>query len=172
MSERLFMIAGKYELLSDPNDKAYDGFLQAAGVSDAHREAWSMVRPSVEITGAGDQWCMKTLSELRNEEALFTSGVETPTQFFEVDTVSVFTVQASNKLLQTFTAFGKETRIVSEFSADGMTSTHASQGCRTGPNRVTVRQPRSAAPRCAGGLPGGRRGDAQPDDPECSPPPP
>ncbi|MFD3760924.1 hypothetical protein [Streptomyces sp. NPDC058622] len=45
-----------------------------------------------------------------------------------MDTVSVFTVEGSNKLVQKFTAAGKESRIVSEFAADGMTSTLSSQG--------------------------------------------
>ncbi|WP_328315424.1 lipocalin/fatty-acid binding family protein [Streptomyces anulatus] len=128
MSERLFMIAGKYELLSDPADKAYDEFLQAAGVSDAHREAWSMVRPAVVVIDEGGQWRMKTLSALANEEVLFTSGVKTPIQFFGVDAISVITVVGGNKLDQKFTAADKEVRILSEFAPDGMTSTHASQG--------------------------------------------
>ncbi|MFD3782165.1 lipocalin/fatty-acid binding family protein [Streptomyces sp. NPDC058612] len=121
-------LVGKYELLSDPSDKAHDDFLQAAGVSDAHREAWSMVRPSVEISGVGGQWRMRTLSELGNEETLVTPGAGNPTQSFGVDTVSVFTVEGSNKLVQKFTAAGKESRIVSEFAADEMTSTLSSQG--------------------------------------------
>ncbi|MFD6231879.1 lipocalin/fatty-acid binding family protein [Streptomyces sp. NPDC060232] len=122
------MIAGKYELLSDPSDKAYDEFLLAAGVSDAHREAWSMVRPAVEVIDEGGQWRMKTLSELANEEVLFTPGAETPTQFFGTDAISVFTVVGGNKLDQKVTAVGKEVRILSEFAPDGMTSTHASHG--------------------------------------------
>ncbi|WP_327303986.1 lipocalin/fatty-acid binding family protein [Streptomyces sp. NBC_01298] len=129
MSERLFMIAGKYDLLSDPSDKFYDEFLQAAGVSEAHREAWNMIRPSMEIIRSeGDQWLIKTTSELSNEETLFTSGVETPTQFFGADTDSVFTVEGSTKIVHKFTAGGKESQIVYEFAPDGMTSTHASQG--------------------------------------------
>ncbi|MFD5144605.1 lipocalin/fatty-acid binding family protein [Streptomyces sp. NPDC058401] len=124
----LSAIVGKYELLSDPKDKAYDAFLEAAGVSDAHREAFSMVSPSAEISSAGGQWSVRTLSELVNEEALFTSGAETTTRFFGTDAVSVFTVEGSNKLVHDFTAAGKASRTVSEFAADGMTVTLSSQG--------------------------------------------
>ncbi len=47
-----------------------------AGVSDAHREAGAMVRPSVEISQAGGKYTFKTLSELKNTELTFTPGQE------------------------------------------------------------------------------------------------
>ncbi|MGW6717668.1 lipocalin/fatty-acid binding family protein [Streptomyces sp. NPDC054995] len=121
-------LVGKYELLTDPGDQAYDQFLQAMGVSEAQREAGRLVVPSVEISAAGDRWSVKTLSDLLNEESLFTPGVKTPTQLSDVEVVSLFTIESGNKLVQRFTTAGQEGKVVFETTADGMTTVLTFQG--------------------------------------------
>jgi len=46
------------------------------GVSEAHREAGAMVKPSIEIAEAGGKYNFKTLSELKNMEINFELGKE------------------------------------------------------------------------------------------------
>ncbi|CAL8101007.1 unnamed protein product [Orchesella dallaii] len=121
-------VVGKFELLSDPSDKAWDEYLVAVGVSDAHREAGRMVSPSVEISQAGGKYTLKTLSELKNTEITFPLGQE-----IDEDTAdnrkckTTFTLDG-NKLIQTQKLEGKESKTVREFSADGMTATFTAAG--------------------------------------------
>ncbi|MFJ6794002.1 lipocalin/fatty-acid binding family protein [Streptomyces sp. NPDC091268] len=111
-----------------PADRLYDEVLKAVGVAEAHREAGRLVSASVEISAAGDQWCVKTVSDLFKEEALFTPGVQTPTQLCGVDVVSVGTIEGGSKLIQQFTVAGKDGTLVSEFADGGMTTVLSCQG--------------------------------------------
>src|ERR1700761_9639723 len=98
------VIAGRYEMLSDPADQALDEFLIALGISGPYREAGQMVKPTIEVAGSGETWTMKTLSELADEEVSFTIGQKVPTRFVgEVDASSVFSMPANDRLVQTFT---------------------------------------------------------------------
>jgi len=122
-------IVGKYELLSDPEDPVWDSYLTAVGVSDAHREAGAMVRPSIEISEAGGKYTLKTLSELKNMEINFEIGKE-----FDETTAdnrvckTVFTKEGSNKLVQVQQGDGIKSQTVRVFTADGMTATFSAAG--------------------------------------------
>ncbi|MGE7391595.1 lipocalin/fatty-acid binding family protein [Streptomyces sp. NPDC004126] len=125
--------AGKYDLLSDPTDKAWNDFLTAVGVTDALRDAWAMIKPTTEITVTDGKWSLKNLSELKNCESVFSLGEKVPTRLEadEMDGIggtSVFTQPAENKLVETFTVGGKNGTITRTFSADEMTTTFSFQG--------------------------------------------
>ncbi|MGK5556515.1 lipocalin/fatty-acid binding family protein [Actinomadura kijaniata] len=123
-------IVGKYALLSDPQDPVWDQFLRAAGVSQADREAGAMVRPSVEFSGAGDTWSMKTESDLARVETSFALGAQITMQIaLNTEAVSVFTMDNEQKLVQVFTTTnGTKGQVVYEFHADGLTATHTLGG--------------------------------------------
>ncbi|MFH9118366.1 lipocalin/fatty-acid binding family protein [Streptomyces globisporus] len=124
-------LAGKYELLSDPADRAWDDFLIAVGVSDAHREALMMVKPTVEITVADGTWTLKILSELADQESVFTLGEKVTTRLDGANPdggTSVFTQPADNKLVESFTVGGIQGQVTRDFSADGLTTTFAGGG--------------------------------------------
>ncbi|MEU0308564.1 lipocalin/fatty-acid binding family protein [Streptomyces cyaneofuscatus] len=122
--------AGKYELLSDPADRAWDDFLIAVGMSDAHREALMMVKPTVEITVADGTWTLKILSELANQESVFTLGEKVTTRLDGANPggTSVFTQPADNKLVESFTVGGIQGQVTRDFSADGLTTTFSCGG--------------------------------------------
>ncbi|MBX3013926.1 MAG: lipocalin/fatty-acid binding family protein [Caldilineaceae bacterium] len=115
-------ITGTYELLSDTEDPTYDKYLKVTGVSDADRESWAMVRPKLEISLSGDQYTIKTLSELKNMEFSFRLGKE----FEEVlpdnrMSAITFVSPKDNQLVQVQKMSGVQAQITREFSADGMT---------------------------------------------------
>ncbi|MFC8495061.1 lipocalin/fatty-acid binding family protein [Streptomyces sp. NPDC057235] len=121
--------SGKWDLLSDPKDPVWDQFLQAAGMSDAHREAQAMVRPSEELSRDGDRWTLSSLSELWTNQVTFTLGekVSIPLYANVVQTTSVFTEEAG-KLIQTFESEGRKGTVVREQAPDGMTVTYSVLG--------------------------------------------
>ncbi|MEU5216799.1 lipocalin/fatty-acid binding family protein [Streptomyces sp. NPDC020807] len=120
---------GTWELLSDPEDKAWDGFLKTVGVSDAHREAGAMVKPSEELSRSGDTWTLTTRSELRDDTYSFTLGSKVSTLLFSggLQTTSVFTEEAG-KLVQRFQGQSGEAVIVREQTSTEMTATHTCAG--------------------------------------------
>lgn len=121
-------IPGKYELLSDPEDRVFDEYQIAMGVSDANREALAMVRPSIEISESGGGYTFKTLSELKNTAISFTLGKEFAEQTWDGRTAAtVFTIEG-DKLVQVQKVGGNEAKIVREFSAGGLTETYSTQG--------------------------------------------
>ncbi|CAL9668931.1 lipocalin/fatty-acid binding family protein [Streptomyces sp. Tu 3180] len=121
---------GKWDLLSDPKDPVWDQFLQAAGMSAAHREAQAMVRPSEELSRDGDRWTWTYLSELWTDRITFTLGeqVSTPLLFIGArQATSVFTEEAG-KLIQSFESQGRKGTIVREQTPDSMTAVYSAQG--------------------------------------------
>lgn len=115
---------GKWDLVSDPKDPVWDQFLQAAGMSAAHREAQAMVRPSEELSRDGDRWAWTNLSELGTDQITFPLGEQVSTPLLLIgarQATSVFTEEAG-KLIQTFEVGGKTGTIVREQAPDGMTA--------------------------------------------------
>ncbi|MFF9496346.1 lipocalin/fatty-acid binding family protein [Streptomyces flaveolus] len=120
---------GKWDLLSDPKDPVWDQFLQAAGMSEAHREAQAMVRPSEELSRDGDRWTWSYLSELWVDRITFTLGEQVSTPLFngQIQATSVFTEEAG-KLIQSFESQGKKGTIVREQAPDSMTAVYSVHG--------------------------------------------
>ncbi|XP_021960110.1 fatty acid-binding protein, liver [Folsomia candida] len=122
-------IIGKYDLISDPNDAEWDTYLKTVGVSDAHREAGAMVKPSIEISEAGGKYTLKTLSELKNMEISFELGKE-----FDETTAdnrqckTIFTKEGTSKLIQVQQLDGKKSQTVREFTAGGMNAVFSAEG--------------------------------------------
>ncbi|OSP38728.1 hypothetical protein B7767_35565 [Streptomyces sp. 13-12-16] len=123
------MQPGKWDLLSDPRDPVWDQFLQAAGMSAAHREAQAMVRPSEELGRDGDRWTLTSLSELWTDQITFALGEQVSTPLFAngIQATSVFTEEAGT-LIQSFESQGKKGTIVREQTPDGMTAVYSIQG--------------------------------------------
>ncbi|MFF5706605.1 lipocalin/fatty-acid binding family protein [Streptomyces sp. NPDC012794] len=124
---------GKYDLLSDPTDRAWDAFLSAVGVGDADREAGTMMKPTVEIAVTDGKWSLKSRSEMGSQETVFTLGEKVPTRLDAGPTegiggTSVFTRPADDKLVESITVGGQDGQITREFSADGLTATFSFQG--------------------------------------------
>lgn len=120
---------GKWDLLSDPKDPVWNQFLQAAGVSAAHREAQAMIRPSEELSRDGDRWTWTHLSELWTYRFTFTLGEQVSTPLFTngFEATSVFT-EEDGKLIQSFESGGKKGTIVHEQTPESMTAIYSIQG--------------------------------------------
>ncbi|MFI5868203.1 lipocalin/fatty-acid binding family protein [Streptomyces sp. NPDC051546] len=97
----------------------YGDYLKAVGVGMIQRNLAEKATPTIELTGEGEAWTLKTLTPLRNHEVSFTLGA--PVEHTGVEgrpAVSTFTI-AGNRLIDIAIIDGDESTAQTVYTFDG-----------------------------------------------------
>ncbi|MFI5868258.1 lipocalin/fatty-acid binding family protein [Streptomyces sp. NPDC051546] len=119
------VVSGTWTMVSSDG---YSEYLKAVGAPLMQRAAAEKDTPTIELSGEGEAWTLKTLTGLKNYEVSFTLG--TPVEHKGVEglpAVSTFTIDGS-RLTDTATIDGGEAKAVYTFGGGAVQATFTAKG--------------------------------------------
>ncbi|MFI5868267.1 lipocalin/fatty-acid binding family protein [Streptomyces sp. NPDC051546] len=110
------------------SSEGYGDYLKAVGVAMIQRNLAEKATPTIELTGEGEAWTLKTLTALKNHEVSFALGV--PVDHTSVEgrpAVSTFSIDG-NKLTDIAAIDGGEAKTIYEFHGAEVKATFTAKG--------------------------------------------